>query len=111
MKKLLACLALAAAILSAGANWAEEKYPYDVTIRELYSAPDETANVVYRIPIEVRMLDISEDCNWYKVKVAFSLGPLVYSYIGWTKIPVGEALASRDPYFAKDQSAPVLTSK
>jgi hypothetical protein len=100
MKKALTLL-FSLVILS-GLVWAvAAKDPYDLPIKKLYSAPDEASNLIYNIPIEVRLLDVSADGNWHKVKIAFSLGPLRYTYIGWTKIPVGEILAAREQKVAK----------
>ncbi len=101
MKRVAAITLLIGAILCLGVAYAEVREPYDLTVRELYSAPTESSNLIYRIPVEVRVLDISEDCNWYKVKVGFSLGPLAYTYVGWTKIPLGETLASRDSLYTR----------
>jgi hypothetical protein len=77
------------------------KDPYDLQVKKLYSAPAEESNLIYNIPIEVKLLDVSADANWYKVKISFSLGPLGYTFVGWTKIPVGEILASRAEKVAK----------
>jgi hypothetical protein len=99
MKKTLAFLFLALAL--AGAGFAAAKEPYDLEVRTLYSAPDETSNVMYKIPIEVKLLDVSADANWHKVKIAFAFGPLSYTYVGWVNIPVGEILASRLEKLAK----------
>jgi len=71
------------------------KDPYNIQVKKLYSAPDENSNLVFDIPIEVKLLDVSADANWHKVKIAFSFGPLNYTYIGWTKIPVGDVVAER----------------
>lgn len=78
-----------------------KKDPYDLQVKKLYSAPAEESNLIYNIPIEVKLLDVSADANWYKVKISFSLGPLGYTFVGWTKIPVGEILASRAEKVAK----------
>lgn len=101
MKKLLLIALVIAFSLCVGTNYAEEKYPYDFAVREIYSAPSENSNLVLRIPIEVKLLDISDDCNWFKVKVAYSLGPLNYTYVGWTKIPIGDSLATREKFYTK----------
>lgn len=69
--------------------------PMSFQIKKLYSAPTPESKSVYDIPIEVKLLDISEDANWYKVQITFCLGPARFSYEGWTQIPVGEILAER----------------
>ena len=86
-------------VLSGGALAADN--PYNLEVRTLYSAPDENSNVIYNIPIQVRLLDVSADANWHKVNISFHLGPLAYTYEGWVKIPVGEILASRQERVAK----------
>jgi hypothetical protein len=99
MKKTLILLALLLAL--AGCAFASAKDPYSIEVKRLYSAPDENSQLIFAIPIEVKLLDISSDANWGKVKIAFNLGPLSYTYIGWAKIPVGEILASRMDKLAK----------
>ncbi len=68
---------------------------YDHQVKRLYSDPDGTSNVVYIIPIEVKMLDVSEDANWYKVGIQFNMGPICFKYSGWAYIPIGQILAER----------------
>ena len=70
--------------------------PLDLKIKELHSEPDQDSDVVFSIPIDVILLDVSQDANWYKVKIQYSFGPLCYSYVGWTKIPVTEILQQRN---------------
>lgn len=88
-------------IISAGVCFAAGKDPFSMRVNKLYSAPDEHSNLVFSIPIDVQMLDASADGNWYKVKIAFNLGPLGYTYVGWARIPVGDLLASRQAKVAK----------
>ena len=71
------------------------KDPLDIQVKKIYSAPDQASALVYDIPVEVRLLDLSEDGNWYKVKIAFKLGPFNYSYTGWSRIPLGDFVAER----------------
>ncbi len=100
MKKTLIFLALI--LIMAGAVFAATaKDPYDLEVKKVYSAPDENSQLIFAIPIEVRLLDLSNDANWGKVKIAFNLGPLCYTYVGWVKIPVGEIVASRLEKMAK----------
>ncbi|MFH1387152.1 MAG: hypothetical protein ABIH50_05760 [bacterium] len=75
----------------AGLAWSEPV----ANIKELYSAPSENSNLVYKIPIDVKILEVSPDGNWHKVRIAYSFGPLSYSYVGWAKVPVGDILAAR----------------
>ncbi|MDD4178778.1 MAG: hypothetical protein PHH14_01850 [Candidatus Margulisbacteria bacterium] len=101
MKKAL--FALLVLVIMTGAIFADTtaKDPYDLQIKRLYSAPDQESNEILAIPIEVKLLDISADGNWYKVKIAYWIGPLSYTYVGWTEIPVGQALAERASKLAK----------
>ncbi len=100
MKKALIFLGLF--LILAGAVFAATvKDPYNLEVKKVYSAPDENSQLIFAIPIEVRLLDISNDANWGKVKIAFNLGPLCYTYVGWVKIPVGEIVASRLEKLAK----------
>jgi hypothetical protein len=100
MKKTLLFLALIL-VLAGCAFAAVAPDPYNLEVKKLYSAPDENSQIIFNIPIEVKLLDLSADTNWGKVKIAFNLGPLSYSYVGWVKIPVGEIIASRMDKLAK----------
>ncbi|MBI5699149.1 hypothetical protein HZC35_02405 [Candidatus Saganbacteria bacterium] len=68
---------------------------YDYAVKKLYDSPDAASKIVYEIPIDVKMLDVSEDANWYKVKIQFNLGLMTFKYSGWAYIPVGDLLAER----------------
>lgn len=70
--------------------------PLNLAIKQLYAAPNDGSQLVYSIPIEVTLLDVSEDANWYKVKIQYNFGPLNYTYVGWTKIPVTEIISKRE---------------
>lgn len=100
MKKTLIFLALILA-LAGCAFAAVAQDPYNLEVKKVYSAPDENSQLIFNIPIEVKLLDLSADANWGKVKIAFNLGPLSYTYVGWVKIPVGEILAARMDKLAK----------
>jgi hypothetical protein len=47
---------------------------------------------VYEIPIEVTLLGITEDLNWYRVRIKFEFGFIKNDYSGWVNIPVGTLL-------------------
>jgi hypothetical protein len=100
MKKAMIFLALLL-VLAGTVFAATAKDPYNLEVKKVYSAPDENSQIIFAIPIEVRLLDVSSDANWGKVKIAFNLGPLCYTYVGWVKIPVGEIVASRLEKLAK----------
>jgi len=95
MKKLVVSL-VCLAVLFGVALAAEVKDPYNIQVKKLYSAPDENSNLLFEVPVEVKLLDMSADNNWYKVKIAFKMGPFSYTYIGWTQIPVGQIMAERE---------------
>lgn len=80
---------------------APESNPLSLPVKQLHAAPDADSSLIYKIPIDVEILDISADTNWYKVKIAFRLGPLGYTYVGWAKVPVGEVLSMRSQKLAK----------
>lgn len=110
MKKALVIL-LSMILLGSAVFAAAAKDPYNIQVKKLYSTPDEESNLIYNIPIEVKLLDISDNGDWYKVKISFNLGPLGYTYVGWTKIPVGEILAARMSKIAKAPSPPEQTEE
>lgn len=96
MKKallLLVCFVLLTGIAVAAGG---AKTPYNIQVDKLYSAPDDSSKMVYEIPLEVRLLDMSADNNWYKVKISFNIGPFNYTYVGWAEIPVGDMMAERE---------------
>ena len=95
MKKLIAIIFILFFVVCQ-ANFATEKTPLNCPIKQLYSAPAENSSLVYSIPIEVKLLEISSDANWYKVKISFRFGPFASTYVGWAKIPVGQILAERE---------------
>ncbi len=81
--------------------FAAEKDLYNLPVKKLYSAPSADSNLVLDIPIEVKLLDVSADGNWYKVKIQYAIGPFTNTYVGWANIPVGEILAARAEKIAK----------
>ncbi|MDD5382292.1 MAG: hypothetical protein PHH60_01370 [Candidatus Margulisbacteria bacterium] len=103
MKKAL--VILLSLIILAGICYAA-KDPYSLPVKKLYSAPSADSNLILDIPIEVKLLDVSEDGNWYKVKISYNIGPFNYTYVGWSNIPVGEILASRAEKVAVNSSLP-----
>lgn len=79
--------------------------PYNYKIKDLYSEASGISNVIYQIPIDVRLLDISSDANWYKVMIKFNLGPAEFKHIGWAYVPIGKYLAERGAASQKTKSA------
>ena len=103
MKRPLLLLVLALILLSP--VLAAKASPYSSPIKQLYSAPDENSNLIYNIPVTVKLLDVSDDANWHKVEISYSLGPLSYTYQGWTQIPIGSILAEREKQAASKVAA------
>jgi hypothetical protein len=105
MRKLIALLLALLFCLSLGALAKDKEVddlavpaPLNVGIKQLRSAPFEDADLVYQIPIDVSLLDISLDGNWYKVKITYNLGFLSYTYVGWANIPVGQIMSDREKH-------------
>ena len=93
MKALVAILLVITALSIFSCAYALNE-PYNVKVKELYASPG-SSKVVYSIPIDVKMLDVTEDANWYKVYLRFNLGPVEFKYVGWAYIPGGDILAER----------------
>lgn len=104
--KNLVILILALSLLFCPVALAAEKETLDLPVKQLYAYPQEDSKVIYKIPIAVSLLEISEDGNWYKVKIAYELGPFSYTYVGWAPIPVAEILAKRDAAIKEVAEAP-----
>lgn len=102
MQKNAVFILLVASFLALGSlALAGVKTPLSLPVKELYSAPSEDSNLIYQVPVEVKLLDISEDGNWYKVKLSYAIGPFSYSYVGWANIPIQDFLSSRSEKLAK----------
>jgi len=93
--RLIICLLTMAMIMSFFYCSYAQDNQYDIRVRELYADADGRAKVVYLIPIEVKLLDISEDANWYKVYLKFNIGPIEVKNTGWAYIPIGNILIER----------------
>jgi len=105
MKKWIAALLIICFFALQGAVASDES-PLNYSVKELHAAPTEDSNIIYEIPVEVVLLDISEDANWHKVKISFSIGPFHYTYVGWTKIPVGQTIVEREKAVSEIAAAP-----
>lgn len=92
MKKTLFLLFLLCCFVSAASPAGDS---YNFQIKNLYEKPRGDSKVVFQIPIDVRFLDMSEDANWYKTKIVFSVGPVKFQHIGWAYIPVGDLLRAQ----------------
>jgi hypothetical protein len=99
---LVICLCLLAGQLSASLG--EESY--DLQVKKLYASPEVEAKVVYEIPLEVKLLDLTDDFNWYKVYIKFNIGPANFRYTGWAYIPIGNLMAEKSKAKLTAEKAP-----
>lgn len=75
----------------------------NIPIKKVYAEPNEASKVIFEIPIEVRALGVSEDRNWFKVKIKIDLVFFGnYEYIGWVNIPIASLLKE-----ASQEAAPL----
>jgi len=102
MRIAITTLLIAAALIAPVFAGAEPPDPYDHPIVKLYEKATVHSKEVYKIPIEVRLLDINDDITWFKVKLLFYIGPVKLDYTGWTYIPINHLLAKK---INKDQFA------
>lgn len=82
-----------------------ENGTYNLSVKKLYADPSLDSKVVFEIPVDIALLEISEDANWYKVYIRFVFGFAEFKYTGWAYIPIGEVLAKRE---AKNEVITVL---
>lgn len=107
MQRLIAVILIFGFLISLVAISSENKLSA-INIKYLYSKPSTSSKMIYSIPAEVKLLDISEDGNWYKVQITYSIGFFNYDYVGWTKIPVGQVLSEREKKPSEIAKAPVI---
>jgi hypothetical protein len=91
MIKKLACLFLLVCVLVAAAPASQAFVPFKNQLKTMYAEPDPTSEVVFVFPLEITMLGMAEDLNWFKVKIKFELAFIRYEYTGWVNIPVGDS--------------------
>jgi hypothetical protein len=66
---------------------------FNLPLKTMYAEPTEEANVVYEFPIDVRILGMTRDKNWFKVSMEFDLLFLGhYKYSGWVHAPLGDMI-------------------
>ena len=78
-------------IILSGIALAGASDPYNYPIVKLYENATTYSKEIYRIPIEVRLLDVNENFTWFKVNIRF----FNFDFAGWTPIPVGGIIAER----------------
>gem|GEM_PF-1303876 len=85
-------LAILAVSLFCAPVLAENAY-FKIPVKKLLAEPKKGASEVYEIPLDVKLLGMSEDRNWFKVRIEFDLVFLGhYKYTGWVYAPIGELL-------------------
>ena len=95
MRRAIAILLLILVVLTLRTPFAAENEANVLPIQKLYTEPTEGSNLVLDIPIEVKLLDVSENLDWYKVKIAYRIGPFKYEYIGWAHIPINDFILQK----------------
>jgi hypothetical protein len=85
--------AVAAMIFMPAPSFAD---PLNHRVDRLFAGPDGNSKVVYVVPLDIRLLDISDDFNWYKVQFRLNVGPAQLNIAGWAYIPVGDILIERE---------------
>jgi hypothetical protein len=75
----------------------ESNVYFKLPVKKLLAEPKEDAHMLYEFPIDVRMLGVTEDLNWFKLSVEFDLLFLGhYKYTGWVHAPLGDILRESD---------------
>ena len=90
MKNLILKIFAAVLLLAFCASSAAAIVPANLPIKLMYAEPNEDAEIVFEIPVEIALLSLTEDLNWFRVKIRFEFAFIVYEYIGWVHLPVGE---------------------
>ena len=74
--------------------YAEESYTaFKMPFKKLLSEPRKDANLVYEIPVDVKLLGISADKNWYKVCIEFDIIFIGHhKFTGWVFAPIEDQI-------------------
>lgn len=62
----------------------------------MYAEPSASSKVVYEFPLELTLLDVSDDMNWFKIRVKFDFLFIHYDYVGWVNLPASKILLLKD---------------
>ena len=66
---------------------------FQMPFKKLLEEPHLDANLVYEIPIDVKLLGVTKNRNWYKVSIEFDLLFLGhYKYSGWVFAPIEDQI-------------------
>jgi hypothetical protein len=106
MKKSIAIFTLFTIILMGNTLAVAQNNSLKIPIKKLYSAPKENSKLIFDVPMEVNIIEISEDGNWVRVEVSYSFGLLSNSFEGWTYIPLSEIMAKKES--ESTESTPVV---
>lgn len=106
MRKTIAVLTIFTIILMGNTLAAAQSNSLKIPIKKLYSAPKEDSKLIFDVPMEVNIIEISEDGNWVRVEVSYSFGLLSNSFKGWTYIPLSEIMANKES--ESNESNPVV---
>jgi hypothetical protein len=91
---LLLFILLSALLCAAFAN--EDNIYFQIPVKLLHEEPSEESPVAFEIPIDVTLLGMTPDKNWYKVRIEYDLVFLGhYVYTGWVKAPIGKYLLEK----------------
>ena len=76
---------------------------FEMPFKKLLDEPRSEANLVYEIPIDVKLLGISEDKNWYKICIEFDMLFLGhYKYTGWVFAPIEDQIRLAEDKIVKE---------
>lgn len=65
----------------------------DVRLKKMHAEPSEKADVVFEFPVDIRVLQMTDDKNWFKISLEFDLLFLGhYKHTGWVHAPLGDIL-------------------
>lgn len=80
-------------LLALLANTARSSLPFKMQIKNIYESPSLDSKVVYEIPADVKIIDMTDDRNWYRVRIEFMIPFLgTFNYKGWVNVPMGEVI-------------------
>lgn len=59
----------------------------NIPIKKMYAEPSINSKVVYEFPLNLTLLDVSDDMDWFKIRLKFDFLFVHYDYTGWVNIP------------------------
>ena len=86
---LLLFVIIGAPLLSAADKFAPQQ------VKKILASPAKGSSVNFEIPVDLIILDVTDDLNWYKVRIGFDfLGH--HEYEGWAFIPLGNYIKENE---------------